>query len=166
MYNIITFRLEWTGVDWTGLEWTGLDWTGGCSCMLSNNTTRPIWTNLDQLPAWYPSKIRTFWAYFEEKWPRNGWHVAKMICYSKVQLCWTSHTCIFWVLDNFYHHKNFMGSYYTLYTIVYNWFYVWNTAKIPVLAGLNKLQQIFCLSSLGWFGPVFCSPIWFFLVLP
>ena len=101
---------------------------------------------------WYPSKMRTFWAYFEEKQPRNRWDVAKMICYSKIQLCSTSHNCIFWVLDNFCRHKNFMGSYYTLYTIVYNWFYVWNTTKIPVLVGLNRTEFSFYEVWTSFFG--------------
>ena len=62
-----------------------------------------------------------------------------MICFSKIWLCATSHNCIFWVLDNFYCHKNFIGSYYTLYTIFYNSFYVPNIIKIPVLIGFYSL---------------------------
>ena len=45
-----------------------------------------------------------------------------------------------------------MGSYYTLYTLVYNWFYVQNATKTPVLVGLNRLQQNFYFM---WFGPFF-----------
>ena len=48
------------------------------------------------------------------------WVMAKTICFRKIWLCTTSCSCIFWVLDNFYHHKNYIGSYYTLYAIVYN----------------------------------------------
>ena len=60
----------------------------------------------------YSSKIHTFWAYFEEKQPRNACDMAKMICYSKIQLCVMSCSCIFWHVENFYHHKNYMVNYW------------------------------------------------------
>ena len=72
----------------------------------------------------YSSKIRTFWAYFEENQARNTHVTAKTICYGEIQLCMTSRSCIFWVLDNFYYHKNYIGSYYTLYSIFHSCFYI------------------------------------------
>ena len=66
-----------------------------------------------------PLKMRKFWAYFEDKQARIAWSVAKMICYAEIRLCATSCTCVFWHLEDFYHHKNFIGKNYTQYTIVY-----------------------------------------------
>ena len=91
-----------------------------------------------------------------------------MICFSKIRLCATSHNCIFWVLDNFYCHKNFIGSYYTLYTIFYNSFYVPNIIKIHtgfycfllVMTETEKnwlRSQFFDISELGNRLPVFGS---------
>ena len=100
--------------DWTATE---CNWTAGCSCMLfrMKNCQRPSTTSFR-----YSSKIHTFWAYFEEKQPRNAWDIAKMICYSKIRLCALSCSCIFWHVEYFYHHKNYMVSYYTLCSIFYN----------------------------------------------
>ena len=80
--------------------------------------------------------------------------MAKTICFSKIQLCVTSHNYIFWVLDNFYCHKNFMGSYYTLYTVFYHSFYVPNIIKIPVLIGFYSLWLKLKKTGLNWFQPV------------
>ena len=35
----------------------------------------------------YSLKIHTFWAYFEEKQPRNAWHMAKMTLWQNMTLC-------------------------------------------------------------------------------
>jgi hypothetical protein len=56
--------------------------------------------------------------------------MAKTICFGKIRLCTTYRSCIFGVLDDSFHHKNFIGTYYTLYTIVYNYFYAQNIFKI------------------------------------
>jgi hypothetical protein len=45
-----------------------------------------------------------------------------------------------------------MVNYYTLYTIVYNWFYVLNSMRRPVLVSLN------------WFEPLWTGFLWFSLV--
>ena len=53
----------------------------------------------------------------------------------------------FWHLEVFYHHKNFIGSNYTLYTIVYNnWFYIIYTRKIQVFLRLwSGFFMYFCI---------------------
>ena len=86
------------------------------------------------------------------------WDMAKMICYSKIQLCVMSCNCIFWHVEYFYHHKNYMVSYYTLCSIFYNWFY---RKKLLVFTCYDQnvkklvatgLDQSF--GSLFWFGRV------------
>ena len=72
----------------------------------------------------YALKTHTFWAYFEEKRARNACAMAKTICYGKIRHCAMSCSCIFWHVENFYHHKNYMVNYCTLYSIFYNWFYI------------------------------------------
>ena len=90
--------------------------------------------------------------------------MAKTICFSKIQLCATSHNCIFWVLDNFYCHKTFMGSYYRLYTIFYNSFYVPNIIKILVLIGFYLLWPKLKKTGLDWFQPVAVPVFWYFWI--
>ena len=82
--------------NWTGLDHLGPDWQ---LWLHAFQTAQPDRFGL--VSHVIPLKNAHIWAYFEEKWPRNGWDAAKTICYSKIQLCSTSHTCIFWVLDNF-----------------------------------------------------------------
>ena len=96
-----------------------------------NRLHEPVATGFrgDRLPTWYPLKMRTFWAYFEEKRAKIAWVMAKTICFSKIRLCTTSCSCIFVVLHDFFHHKNYIGTYYTLYTTVYNWFHEKNSKK-------------------------------------
>ena len=80
---------------------TGLNWTSGCSYMLfkmkktTRNHPQPDW--LQSVAIWfrYSTKIRTFWAYFEEKQARNACARAKTICYGKIRLCAMSCSCIF-----------------------------------------------------------------------
>ena len=143
---------------------TELDQTGGCSCMLFKQCNR---TNLNRLqPVAHVILLRNahilcpFW----EKWTRIAWVMAKMICFSKIWLCATSHNCIFWVLDNFYCHKNFMGSYYTLYTIFYISFYVPNIIKIQVLISFYSLWQKLKKTSLDWFQLVAVPVFWYFWI--
>ena len=97
-----------------------------------NRLHEPVATGFcgDRLPTWYPLKMRTFWAYFEEKRAKIAWVMAKTICFGKIRLCTTSCSCIFVVLHDFFHHKNYIGTYYTLYTTVYNWFHEKNSKKI------------------------------------
>ena len=95
---------------------------------------RGVW-----LPTWYPLKMRTFWAYFEEKQAKIAWVMAKTICFSKIWLCTTSCSCIFVVLHDSFHHKNYIGAYYTLYTIVYNWFYVKKSKKFQFFMHYDKI---------------------------
>ena len=126
---------------------TGPDRTG-CSLPLSKKKTDSNRTQPDRLGPvatglWYPLKIRTFWAYFEEKRVNIAW--VKTICFGGFQHSTTSRNCIIWVLEGFYHHKNFIGSNYTLYTIVYSMFYLIYTGKILVLLGCRS----------NWFEPVF-----------
>ena len=126
-----------TEKDRTGLDWLGLDQRLQLHAFKQRN-----WTNLDRLqPVVHMILLKNahILAHFKEKRTRIAWVMAKMICFGKIQLCATSHNCIFWVLDNFYCHKNFKGSYYTLYTIFYNSFYVPNIIKIPVLIGFYSL---------------------------
>ena len=87
-----------------------------------------------------------------------------MICFSKIRLCATSHNCIFWVLDNFYFHKTLMGSYYTLYTIFYNSFYVPNIIKILVLISFYLLWPKLKKTGLNWFQPVAVLVFWHFRI--
>ena len=87
-----------------------------------------------------------------------------MICFGKIQLCATSHNCIFWVLDNFYCHKNFMGSYYTPYTIFYNSFYVPNIIKILVLISFYLLWPKLKKNSLDRFQLVVVPVFWYFRI--
>jgi hypothetical protein len=49
-----------------------------------------------------------------------------------------------------------MVGYYTLYIMIYNWFYVQKTVKIFVLISFNSLRPNFTEM---WFGPVFCGPV-------
>ena len=104
--------------NWTEPDWLGPDRQLRLPAFQNKKTAKkPVATDQLQSVATgfrYSSKIRTFWAYFEENRARNAHATAKMICYGKIQLCMTSHSCIFWVLDNFYYHKNYIGSYYTL----------------------------------------------------
>ena len=106
-----------------------------------NRLHEPVSTGFrgNRLPTWYPLKMRTFWAYFEEKQAKIAWVMAKTICFGIIRLCMTSHSCIFGVLHNFFHHKKYMGTYYTLCTIVYNWFYVKNPKKIIFFMCYNKI---------------------------
>ena len=90
--------------------------------------------------------------------------MAKTICFSKIQLCATSHNCIFWVLDNFYCHKNFMCSYYTLYTIFYNSFYVPNIIQILVLISFYSLWLKLKKTGLDWFQLVVVPVFWYFRI--
>ena len=103
---------------------TKCNWTAGCGCMLFKikNHQRPSATGLVVTSFRYSLKIHTFLAYW------NAWDMAKMICYDKIQLCAMSCSCIFWHVENFYHHKNYMVNYYTLCSIFYNWFYIKNTS--------------------------------------
>ena len=114
--------VAWTGKrlqpDWTA---TKCNQTTGCGCMLFG--IKNHW-KLSATGFRYSLKIHTFWVYFEEKQPRNAWDMAKMICFGKIQLCAMSCSCIFWHVEYFYHHKNYMVSYYTLCSIFYNWFYI------------------------------------------
>ena len=105
--------------NWTELDRLGPDWRLQLPAFQNKKTAKkPVATDQLQSVAIgfirYSSKIRTFWAYFEENQARNAHAMAKMICYGEIRLCMTSRSCIFWVLDNFYYHKNYIGSYYTL----------------------------------------------------
>ena len=66
--------------------------------------------------------------------------MAKTICFGKIRLCTTSCSCIFVVLHNFFHHKNYIGTYYTLYTTVYNWFHEKNFKKNQFFTRYDKMQ--------------------------
>ena len=63
-------------------------------------------------------------------------------------------------------HNIFIGNNYTPYTIVYNWFYLIYTRKIPVLIHFNWLQNETIQTDLdlffvgfGGFGLFFCISI-------
>src|SRR5882762_7334326 len=64
-------------------------------------------------------------------------------------------------IEDCYQHENFFVTYYTLYTIVYNSFYVPNTSfsqlKSVIVSSNWTLQKV----SSNWFGPVFCGFLWF-----
>ena len=72
----------------------------------------------------------------------------------------------FWAVKKFYHHKNFMVGYYTLYIMIYNWFYVQKTVKIFVLISFNLLRPNFTEMRFGpvWTGFLRSGPV--FWVLP
>ena len=111
-----------------------------------------------------PLKTLHILSLFEEKQTRIAWVMAKTICFSKIQLCATSHNCIFWVLDNFYFHKTLMGSYYTLYTIFYNSFYIPNIINIPVLISFYLLWPKPKKTGLDQFQPVAVPVFWYFQI--
>ena len=90
---------------------------------------QPSWYELIATSFRYPLKMHTFWAYFEEKQARIAWDIAKIVCYHKIWLLQLVFV-VFWDVEDSYHHKNFWVTYYTLYTIVYNWIYVIYTRKI------------------------------------
>ena len=132
------------------INWT--DFSVMVACFW-NDTTGPFETDYNWLLKWYTLKMRTFWTQFEEKRAKIAWVMAKKICFSKIQLCMTSRSCIFVVLHNFFHHKNYTGTYYTLYTIVYNWFHVKkNKKKYNFLCVMTKCD----LNRKNWFWS------WFF----
>ena len=117
--------------NWTELDQLGLDqWLRLPAFQNTKTAEKPVATDRLQSVATgfrYSYKIRIFWAYFEENRARNAHATAKTTCYGKIQLCMTSRSCIFWVLDNFYYHKNYKGSYYTLLVMtkmLKNWFLV------------------------------------------
>ena len=115
------------------------------------------WKDCQKLPATgfrYSSKIRTFWAYFEEKRARNACARAKRICYGKIRLCAMSCGCIFWHVEYFYHHKNYMVRYYTLYSIFYNWFFI---QRYQFLHVTTRMQKNRFLAVFFWFSPVYWS---------
>ena len=89
----------------------------------TKNHPQPDWLQLVAAGFRYSLNIHTFWAYFEEKQAINACARAKTICYGKIQLCVMSCSCIFWHAEYFYHHKNYMVRYYTLYSIFYSWFF-------------------------------------------
>ena len=57
-----------------------------------------------------------------------------------------------------------MGSYYTLYTIFYNSFYVPNIIKIPVLIGFYSLWPKLKKTGLDRFQPVAVPVFWYFRI--
>ena len=57
-----------------------------------------------------------------------------------------------------------MGSYYTLYTIFYNSFYVPNIIKISVLIGFYLLWLKLKKTSLDQFQPVAVPIFWYFQI--
>ena len=106
--------------NWTEPDQLGLDRQLRLPAFQNKKTAKkPVATGFR-----YSSKIRTFWAYFEENRARNAHAMEKMICYGEIRLCMTSCSYIFWVLDNFYYHKNYIGSYYTVYSIFHSCFYI------------------------------------------
>ena len=107
----------------------------------------------------------TFWAYFEEKRERIAWDMAKIVCYHKIWLLPQLVFVVFWDVEDSYHHKNFWVTYYTLYTIVYNCFYVIYTRKIPVLISFNWLPFKLVQTSLDRFLQFFAVSVWFFFCI-
>ena len=82
---------------------TELDWTSSSQFKLLHDTPCKY--------SQFPPILKGNGSELHILWPKQ--------CFSKIWLCATSHSCIFWVLDNFYCHKNFMGSYYTLYILYF-----------------------------------------------
>ena len=85
--------------NWTEPDRLGPDWQLRLPAFKNKKTAKkPVATDRLQSVATgfrYSSKIRTFWAYFEENRARNTHVTAKTICYGEIQLCMTSHSCIF-----------------------------------------------------------------------
>ena len=132
----------------------------------AHNCTQLGWYELVATGFHYPLKMRTFWAYFEEKRARIAWDMAKIVCYQKIRLLQQLIFVVFWDVEGSYHHKNFWVTYYTLYTIVNNCFYVIYTRKIPVLISFNWLPLKLVGTSLDRFFAVFAVSVWFFFVFP
>ena len=57
-----------------------------------------------------------------------------------------------------------MGSYYALYTIFYNSFYVPNIIKIPFLISFYLLWLKLKNTGLDWFQPVAVPVFWYFWI--
>ena len=137
--------------NWTELDWLGSDrWLQLPAFKIKILQKKPVTTDRLQSIAIgfrYSSKIRTFWAYFKKNRARNARAMAKTICYGEIQLCTTSRSCIFWVLDNFYYHKNYIGSYYTLYSIFCSCFYIHWFLLVTTKMPKNQFLAVF-------FGPV------------
>ena len=153
----------------TGTEpdWTAKNRTVGCSSSFSEIknrlkllATEPVWTGCNQFSVHLNNAH-----IFEEKRARIACSMAKMICYTKIQLCAISRTCVFWHLEVLYYHKKIIGSNYTLYmyNIVYNWFYLIYTRKILVPISFNWLQSKPVQTDLDWF---FAVSTRFFFVFP
>ena len=85
--------------NWTEPDRLGLDQRLQLPAFQNKKTAKkPVVTDRLQSVAIgfrYSSKIRTFWAYFEENRARNACATAKMICYGEIRLCMTSCSCIF-----------------------------------------------------------------------
>ena len=111
---------------------------------------------------WLQPVHGTTWAYSEEKRARIACSMAKTICYARIWLCAASCTCVFWYLENFYHHKNFIDK--QLHTIYYGWqLILFNIYRFwSVLTGCSSNQF-----KLIWTGflQFFAVLVWFFLYL-
>ena len=153
----------------TGTEpdWTAKNRTVGCSSSFSEIknrlkllATEPVWTGCNQFSVHLNNAH-----IFEEKRARIACSMAKMICYTKIQLCAISRTCVFWHLEVLYYHKKIIDSNYTLYmyNIVYNWFYLIYTRKILVPISFNWLQFKPVQTDLDRSFAIFCGfdPVFF-----
>ena len=134
---------------------TRLDWTTSCQ-LHAFWMVKLIWTG--RIPTGCSCNTLLKCAHFEPTLKRNS---------SEMHVLWPkqyiTENPTLWDVENFYHHKNSIVGYNTLYTIVYNWFYVLNTMKRPILISFYLLQLKWCLNQIG---PIFSSSVWFLWVLP
>ena len=138
-------------------NWTEQDWTGGCSCLLFKIKRLPKnrlqWTSCNQLQPVLGTPLKS--AHFEPILKKIGpeMHVLQQKWYVTAKSDFVWHlVVVFWVLDNFYYHKNYIGSYYTLYSIFHSCFYIPNINFNWFLLVTTKMPK-------NWFLAVFFSPV-------
>ena len=155
-------KLNWTGLDRQlrlhAFQTTQPDRFGPIATCFEGDWLKPVMQVIPlKIFAHFNPILRRNGPELHELWPKR---------YVLAKSNFMQHLIIafFWILDNFYCHKNFMSSYYTLHTIFHSSFYVPNIIKISDLISFYLLWLELKKTGLDQFQQVAVLFFWYFRI--